>query len=411
MSRIHQLHFFALLCAVSAFGAPERWILRNPGATQEALMRGGARTIQTITFGANEYVVVELKSRGDRSSLPVLAKTRDIYPDFPIELVAPSPAESDSRAAAWHVTKMRYTSLPSASDGRGIVVAVLDTGVDGSHPALKKRMWVNAREIPGNQIDDDQNGFVDDVNGYSFARKSGDTSDQSSHGTHCAGIIAAEPEGSALDAARGVAPGVKIMAVHIIMGTAEGFLSDAAAGIRYAVDNGAKVLSNSWRLYKSWTTYIPNDTNTALLRDAIAYAESRGALFVAAAGNEVINIDTTTDAIFPVGFKGLSNMVGVAASDSADKKASFTNYGALGVHVAAPGDGIISTVPGGGWQSMSGTSMATPLVAGVLARGLSAELSPIEAIRRLKDTSEKLTAWQSVVEAAGIIHPLRFLTP
>ena len=156
--------------------------------------------------------------------------------------------------------------------------------------------------------------------------------------------------------AQGVAPGVKILPVRIIGDEQTGFLSNAAAGIRYAVDNGARVLSSSWRVYKSWAAFDPSDANLQLLKEAIQYAGEHGAIFVAAAGNESLDMDKllVNDPLYPAGFQGLNNMIVVAASDQKGDRAYFSNYGENYVSVAAPGDEIISTIPGGSWESKIG---------------------------------------------------------
>ncbi len=388
------------LLMVPAAAHAERFILKNPQGTVMA------KTIQTLQFGNDTYVVVEapkyahmLASFGANSE----SVTEDLY------IGVPTNEPSELATKAWHPDAMKYSQLPNIRDGHDIVVAVLDTGVDYTHPALAANIYVNPKEIPGNGIDDDNNGYIDDVNGYDFDAKDADPRDGDSHGTHCAGII-----GGALNAdngAVGVAPGVKIMPVRIIGNETRGFLSNAAAGIKYAVDNGAKVLSNSWRVYRSWGTFDPSEPNLALLRAAIEYANEKGVIFVAASGNESVNMDTglERDPLYPAGFTGLPNMVVVAASELSGNMAYFSNYGANYVSVAAPGRDIISTIPGGRWTSMSGTSMATPLVAGSIARGLSSGYATDIAISKLISTSTLSDSWTNRVRAGGVIDLTRYL--
>lgn len=388
------------LLMVPAVANAERFILKNP---QGPMM---AKTIQTLTFGNDTYVVVEAPKVSPLMA-SLAATSESVTEDLQIGIPAEQPGELASKA--WHVDAMKYADLPVVRDGREVTVAVLDTGVDYKHPALANNIFVNKNEIAGNGIDDDGNGFIDDVNGYDFDSKDADPMDGDAHGTHCAGIIGASKN---LDSnAQGVAPGVKIMPVRIIGDETRGFLSNAAAGIKYAVDNGAKVLSNSWRVYKSWGTFDPSDTNLQLLRAAIEYAGQKGVIFVAASGNESVNMDTglSRDPMFPGGFDGLSNMVVVAASQLGGEMAYFSNYGASHVTVAAPGKDIISTVPNGGWRSMSGTSMATPLIAGSIARGLSGGYSWQLAIDKLVSTSTQQPSWSSRVKAGGVVDLTRYL--
>lgn len=389
------------------------------------LHRAGFLPIKTLEFGENRYLVVETPADFDRShELLAVTDGEEVTLDFPIVLDEPAPTPTPTPTpikpppppvtAAWHVTKMQYAKLPIAKGaGKGVTVAVLDTGIDLTHPALKDHLWVNKKEIAGNGIDDDSNGYVDDVNGYSFVNQSHEVhKTYNPHGTHCSGIIAADPQDATVaDSARGVAPGVKIMMVHIIEPKKmETFMSDAAAATKYAVDNGAKVLSNSWRVYSSWKSIKVTPETIQILKDAVQYATKKGAIYVAAAGNETKDIDVThlADPIVPAGFGDIPGFVGVAASKEDGSIASFSNYGAKGVLVAAPGDAIMSTDLGGKWRSMSGTSMAAPLVAGILARGLSAGMTPKAAIQRLHDTSDVTDVWKSKVSAGGVVNPVEF---
>jgi subtilisin family serine protease len=199
------------------------------------------------------------------------------------------------------------------------------------------------------------------------------------------------------------------MPVRIIGSNYSGFISDAAAAVKYAVDNGANVLSNSWRVYKSWG--FSNDESVEMLRAAIAYAGERNVIFVGAAGNESLNLDNheQLDPIYPIALPGLTNMFLVAASDEATAPTYFTNYGARYVHVAAPGNNIQSTVPGASFEEMSGTSMATPLVAGAIARALSGGMSMEEAMQKLIATSEAAPAWTDKVQGGGVIRLVEYL--
>jgi thermitase len=398
-----------LLAGLSAPNAfAERWILKNPrGPAAEG------RAIHEFQFGSDRYVVVQAP-RFSPLAMDLQFSSEAMVPDAPIELMPRQEAQTnaqndaDSQSRAWHVDFLQYKNLPAQKNGQGVIVAVLDTGVDYNHKALVDKMWKNTKEIPANGIDDDANGFIDDIYGYDFAGNKSDPMDGDAHGTHCAGVIAAAPATSSN--AQGVAQGAKIMALRIIGEEQTGFLSDAVAGIHYAVDNGAKVLSNSWRIYKSWSSFDPSDENFKLLKQAIDYAGSKGAIFVAAAGNETANLDDRSgDPMVPGGMEGVSTMVVVAASTSKDIIADFSNYGQKQVTVAAPGEDILSTVPGNGWEPMSGTSMATPLVAGALARGLSAGMSSEAAVKKLQETSASSNAWADKVQAGGTVRLLPFL--
>jgi subtilisin family serine protease len=384
-----------LLIALAAISLPlaahaERFIVKNPSGPVMG------NVVQTVTFGNDKFVVVDAPKYSNM--LASFAKgSEGVSEDYQIRIPS-NERIMDDAGKAWHVDALKYAQLPQIRDGRDIIVAVLDTGVDYNHTALKDHIWNNPNGCPDK-----------DCHGYDFDKKTNDPMDGDQHGTHCAGIIGASPDPATN--AQGVAPGVKIMAVRIIGSDSTGFLSNAAQGIKYAVDHGAKVLSNSWRVYRSWDTYDPSDANVALLHDAIKYAGDHGAIFVAAAGNESIDMDNglAADPMFPGGFEDLPNMVVVAASDSAGSMASFSNFGSKHVQVAAPGDNIISTLPGGNWGSMSGTSMATPLIAGSIARGLSAQMAMKDAISKLVDTSDKADSWSGRTKSGGVIDLMKYL--
>ena len=270
-----------------------------------------------------------------------------------------------------------------------IIVAVIDTGVDYTHEDLVGNMWHNTREIPNNGIDDDRNGFADDIVGWDFLGKDNKPYDMAGslldivlkganpgHGTHCAGNVAAAGNNSI--GISGVAPTAKIMALRFI-GNEGGTTADAVLAIRYAVDNGAKVLSNSWGSEGE----DPADAATNLaLKEAIKYAQDRDVLFIAAAGNghqgKGYDNDSDPKPAVPASYDN-DNIISVAAIDSTDNLGTFSNWGARTVDIAAPGVKVFSTVVQSSKYtdsigigpltiaSWDGTSMATPHVAGAAA--------------------------------------------
>jgi subtilisin family serine protease len=403
------LFSLALMVTVSANATTTRYVLKNNKDTSKI---AGLKIVDEFSMGENTYTIVELNNSSTlfgQSLLSLGTGSESVAVDLPITVDTVEAEEVAAPTQAWHVSHLQYSSIPEGRKGQDVIVAVLDTGVDYNHPALKNHILINTQEIPNNKIDDDNNGYVDDVVGWDFDGKDNNPSDDYGHGTHCAGIIASDVD--PVTQAQGVAPNAKIMPIRIIGSDSKGFLSNAAKGVKYAVDNGAKILSNSWRVYRSWQAYDPSDANIALLREAIEYAGSRGVLFVAATGNESRNIpvENPTDLIVPVGLDDLGNMIGVAATTSRDLLAGFSNYGAPYTHVAAPGDNIISTVPGGRFSSMSGTSMATPLVAGALARGMSKGYSAEVAFAHLIETSKVFDAMSGKVVAGGRVDLIQFL--
>ncbi|MBI1249468.1 S8 family serine peptidase [bacterium] len=255
-----------------------------------------------------------------------------------------------------------------------VVVGIIDTGVDYTHPDLVNNIWTNPGEIAGNGIDDDHNGFVDDVHGFDFVNNDGDPMDDNFHGTHVAGTIAAQGNNS--KGVSGVAWNTSIMALKFLSASGTGYTSDAVRAINYATmmrtqyGVNIRVLNNSWG----------GGGYSASLESAIQASAAADILFVAAAGNDGTNNDTS--AHYPSDYNS-DNIISVAATDSNDNLASFSNYGATSVDIAAPGVGIYSTVPGGYYASMSGTSMATPHVSGVAA--LAFAYDPTATAAEVKD--------------------------
>jgi len=237
--------------------------------------------------------------------------------------------------------------------GQGeVIVGVIDTGVDYNHPDLRDNMWVNPGEIPGNGVDDDNNGYIDDVYGANFITDSGNPFDDNRHGTHCAGTIGAK--GNNRVGVVGVTWNVKIMALKFLSSSGSGSVSNAVEALNYAIMMGAHLTSNSWG---------GGGFSQAML-DAIEAANANDQLFIAAAGNSRRNNDVTPH--YPSNYD-VANVISVAATDSRDNLASFSCYGRRTVDVGAPGVYIYSTIPSNRYASLSGTSMATPHVAGLAA--------------------------------------------
>lgn len=234
------------------------------------------------------------------------------------------------------------------------VVAVIDTGLDLNHLVFSttNAVWQNPGEIPNNGIDDDHNGYIDDINGWNFVSNSGPMYDDDGHGTHVSGIILGVTQdiySSPYPAAK-----IKIMPLKFLDEDGYGRTSDAIKAIYYAVNNGATVLNNSWG----------GPSYSSALHEAITYAYNSGVIFVAAAGNSGTNNDSAP--MYPSSYD-VPNIISVAATLDSDAFATFSNYGKNTVHLASPGVYILSTKPGTGYVTMSGTSMATPFVAGLAA--------------------------------------------
>ncbi|MCA9008729.1 MAG: S8 family serine peptidase, partial [Planctomycetaceae bacterium] len=246
-----------------------------------------------------------------------------------------------------------------------IVVGVIDTGVDYNHEDLAQNIWVNPVECPGGMgtctedgIDDDGNGYIDDFYGWDFINNDNDPMDDNSHGTHVAGTIAAV--GNNATGVVGVNWNAKIMALKFLGSSGSGYLSDAVEAIEYAAmmkrDYGINIrlTNNSWG----------GGGYSQTMYDAISANRSADMLFVAAAGNDSYNNDTARS--YPASYN-LDNIISVASTTSSDGLSSFSNYGSSSVDLGAPGSSIYSTIPGNRYGTKSGTSMASPHVAGVAA--------------------------------------------
>ncbi|MEH2443593.1 S8 family peptidase [Nostoc sp.] len=260
--------------------------------------------------------------------------------------------------------------------GKGVVVAVLDTGVDYNHEDLKNNIWTNTKEIPGNGIDDDGNGYVDDVSGWNFADKNNNILDKNGHGTHVSGTIAGENNSYGVT---GIAYDAKIMPVKVLNDSGSGSYSSISKGIHYAVDNGANVINLS----------LGGPSSNSTLESAIKYASSKGVIVVMAAGN-----DGDSSPGYPARYASKSG-IAVGAVDSNNNLADFSNRSGTNkiTYVTAPGVKVYSSVPNNQYATYSGTSMATPHVAGVVALMLSANhnLTDAQVRQIIAETAENST--------------------
>ena len=233
----------------------------------------------------------------------------------------PGTSDADIDAPeAWDIT----------TGSTSVIIAVIDSGVAWDHPELAGNIWTNTGEIPGNGIDDDGNGKEDDIRGWDFVDGDNDPMDYFGHGTHVAGTIAGVGNNSR--GITGVMWTARIMPLRFLDATGSGNTADAIAAIDYAVANGARVLNNSWGGYGS----------SQSLKKAIQRSNSAGTVFVASAGNDGLNNDSTP--AYPASFP-VANIISVAATDQDDNLALFSNYGAASVDVGAPGVNTYSTVP------------------------------------------------------------------
>jgi subtilisin family serine protease len=333
-------------------------------------------------------LVVHTENIFDLAFLQSHLEIDTVEQDCHMHLFGPVVSNDPLAGQQWALTKIQAPQAWGITTGKSnIVVAVSDTGVDYLHEYLIDSMWTNPNEIPGNGIDDDHNGCIDDIHGCDVAEDTGDpmpppTSRSHIHGTHVAGIIGATLNN--LKGISGASPGTKIMAIKGFKNNLDGITDgiDLIKTLYYAANNGARVINCSWGR---------KGTPTFAEKDAFNYALSKGVVVVVAAGNS--NLDAS-------GFSpgSIPGVINVGASDSNDQIADFSNWGSR-VDLLAPGgkgydslgvmiDPILSTLPRsqGLYGTLIGTSMAAPYVAGAAALVLSvnSNFSPADVTSILK---------------------------
>jgi subtilisin family serine protease len=292
-------------------------------------------------------------------------------------------------ALAWETT----TGAPTTT------VAIVDSGVDFTHPDLRNNQWANSRERDNNR-DEDRNGFTDDLYGWDWIANDNSVHDEQGHGTAIAGIIAAQ--GNNRIGITGVMWKAALMSLRVLDNTGTGDVADAVEAIDYAVEHGAQVITCSWG----------TEQESAALRDAIERAGRAGVVVVSSAGNSGRDIES--EPYYPASYS-LPNQIVVAATDKFDLLASWSNYGNSHITIAAPGTDILTTRIGGGYTIVTGTSASTPLVTGVVgliktqrwwlsAAGTRAAI--MDGARRVEGLIGKVSAG-GIVNASGALAALR----
>ncbi len=306
-----------------------------------------------VAFSTFDLQTVPRRVRDYRASPWV---TEVAEPDYLVELVDTVP-DDPRYAELWGLSKIRCPEAWDIETGNGsVVVGVIDSGVDTNHEDLVSNLWVNPWENPTNGIDDDANGYIDDVHGWDFGNDDASVLGPSTHGTHVAGTVAAAGNNST--GVVGVSWNSLVMVLKMFSDGGSGATSDAIDALDYVITMRGRgvpirLTNNSWG----------GGGYSSLLENAIEDTGDVGMLFVAAAGNYALNNDVYP--FYPASYDS-SNILAVAASTSSDRLTSFSHYGASSVDLAAPGINILSTIPGG-YGNKSGTSMASPHVAGACA--------------------------------------------
>lgn len=283
---------------------------------------------------------------------PRLADIRRVEYDRLITLAEPVLSQADATEDTWGQVKIEAEAVWSLGHlGEDVLVGVVDSQVDTAHPQLSTRIAYNHREIPGNGVDDDGNGYIDDYTGQAFVSGDAGAGRVNPHGTHVAGIIAADQNRGPM---HGVAPRAKVIPSAFISSAGTGSLGDAILALQYVASRGARIVNASWG----------GAPCVASLHNAFLELERAGILVVVAAGNSGRDLDRYPE--YPASFN-LSNQITVAATGSGDLMTSWSNTGFNLVSLAAPGSRILSTVPGANYEYFDGTSMAAPFVAGAAA--------------------------------------------
>ena len=339
------------LMPASSFNLATHWQTASLGEGFYSLTAPGAGVQDVVNWAAGTVGVASVE------------------PDF---VIAPTIAPNDPTfSQLWGLNNVGQSGGVANADinapeawntttgSRTVVVAVIDTGIDYTHPDLAANAWHNPGEVAGDGIDNDGNGYVDDVYGWDFANNDSNPMDDNGHGTHVSGTIGAVGNNGV--GVAGVNWQVSIMGLKFLSGAGSGSTSGAIAAINYATrmrrDFGINIVASN----NSWG----GGGFSTSLRDAIEAGGRAGILFVAAAGNEAGNNDGATLS-YPASYTSES-IISVAATDRTNTLASFSNYGATSVDLAAPGVSILSTTPNNTYASYSGTSMATPHVTGTIA--------------------------------------------
>ncbi len=327
-----------------AGGAINFQVIEGLGLAGDVLVRSSGASLSTVESWLSRDSEVSTFEQDAVSQFNVATDSAD-------QVQAEKVSNDPQLSSLWGLTTIDAGDAWNVSTGsKNVVVAVIDTGVDYTDPDLAANIWTN----PNAGAD----GFQGDVHGYDFVNNDGDPMDDNSHGTHVAGILGAAGNNS--QGGVGVDWSVSIMPLKFLNSQGTGYLSDAIRAINYVTMERTQYGVNVRVINASWGG---SDSSPAL-QSAIQAANDAGILFVTAAGNNGTNNDTTAQ--YPANYTA-PNVISVAATDQNDKLASFSNYGATTVDLAAPGVSIYSTVPGNKYATYSGTSMAAPYVSGVAA--------------------------------------------
>jgi subtilisin family serine protease len=409
--RINLLTVVLILgCAVSLPAqdyAPDQVIVRGATSAQLASLNGGGVRAAASIGRAGDQVITLPRGLSVMAAVALLEKLPNVEYACPNYIRKATVTPSDpGYGSQWGWPKIDAPAAWEHTIGdQEITVGVIDSGVDLDHPDLQANLWTNELEASGTQgVDDDNNGYVDDINGWNGITNAPNPDDNHGHGTHVAGIVGALANNGI--GGVGASWDVGIMPLKFLNSAGSGFDADAIECIDYVIATNAAGSSNVRILNNSWSGFGGSPALTA----AIERARNAGVVFVAAAGNDGVNLDSPQCSIHPAG-TNVSNVVAVVATDSDDVMASFSNHGSSLCGLGAPGVNIYSTVLNNHYDYLSGTSMAAPHVAGVFALTLAANPSltmdglieqvllnvdPAPALTDLTSTAGRVNAYRAV---------------
>ncbi|MGL6194543.1 MAG: S8 family serine peptidase, partial [Thermoguttaceae bacterium] len=364
--------------------------VKNVNQAQKYFSSLGVTVVEGLGAPGSLHVIVNSGTFEQQSEfLSTIVGLVNFEPNrFIVGAATPVNTNDPGASNLWNVTQTDTSAAWGVSDGTGTIVAVLDSGVDINHPDLKNNIWRNSN--PGAY------GYANDINGYNFYSNNNNVADDHSHGTHVAGTIAAVANNGIGIA--GVAPKTQILPLKFLNSNGNGFSSDATRAINYVVS-----LKNAGNNIVAINCSFASDSYSSTLDAAIQKAGKAGVVVVAAAGNDARNIDTSP--IYPASINA-TNVITVAATDSGGNLASYSNYGVKTVDVAAPGSNIYSTMPGGGYGTKSGTSMATPLVSGMVAliAATNPKLTPEQIKSVIASSATTNSGLATKVATGGIVN-------
>jgi YD repeat-containing protein len=369
-------------------------LAQSKGARRKQRLRGASRVerlevaegqdLETVAMG------LRLDPRVEFAELNLIIRGEQVQPDdtrFTEQWALKNVGEGEGQAAGSDIRASQAWQVTTGSTRT--VVAIIDGGVDFSHPELVNNRWRNAGELL-NGRDDDRNGYPNDLHGWDWVADSGEVKDEQGHGTAVAGLIAAEGNSGA--GVAGVMWRASLMSLRVLDASGTGDVASAVEAIDYAVAKGAHVINCSWG----------TEAESQALSDAIERAAARGVVVVASAGNG--GRDNDARGYYPASYD-LPNVIAVAATDGADNLAGWSNRGAARVHVAAPGVRLLTTAKGGGYAEVDGTSAAAALVSGVagLVKTLRPALKPERVREAVVRTARSASGLEGKVASGGVV--------